>query len=98
MRDLARVARDQELQIILTTHSPCPRCANALNRCAIARCAGSPTARAVTGGKIVKTQNRCALIRPLRRCGLSANMVVADRTVMIAVVEAGSFVRAADAL
>src|SRR5216684_2050811 len=52
-----------------------------LNRCAIARCAGSPTARAVTGGKIVKTQNRCALVRPLRRCGLSANMVVTDRTV-----------------
>src|SRR5712675_3434111 len=36
------------------------RCANARNRCAIARCAGSPTASAVTGGKIVKTQNRCA--------------------------------------
>ena len=33
---------------------------NARNRCAIARCAGSPTASAVTGGKIVKTQNRCA--------------------------------------
>jgi hypothetical protein len=32
----------------------------ARNRCAIARCAGSPTASAVTGGKIVKTQNRCA--------------------------------------
>jgi hypothetical protein len=31
------------------------RCANARNRCAIARCAGSPTASAVTGGKIVKT-------------------------------------------
>ena len=29
--------------------------ANALNRCAIARCAGSPTVSAVTGGKIVKT-------------------------------------------
>src|SRR6266404_7785520 len=35
-------------------------CAKALNRCAIARCAGSPTASAVTGGKIVNTQNRCA--------------------------------------
>src|SRR6266850_8512491 len=34
--------------------------ANARNRCAIARCAGSPTASAVTGGKIVKTRNRCA--------------------------------------
>src|SRR5258708_38157876 len=55
----------------------------ARNRCAIARCAGSPTASAVTGGKIVKTQNRCALVRPLRRCGLSANMVVTDRTVHI---------------
>src|ERR1700682_6088859 len=55
----------------------------ARNRCAIARCAGSPTARAVTGGKIVKTQNRCALVRSLRRCGLSANMMVADRTVHI---------------
>ena len=53
----------------------------ARNRCAIARCAGSPTASAVTGGKIVKTQNRCAVVRPLKRCGLSANMVVADRTV-----------------
>jgi hypothetical protein len=30
--------------------------ANARNRCAIARCAGSPTASAVTGGKIVKTR------------------------------------------
>ena len=50
---------------------------------ALARCAGSPTASAVTGGKIVKTQNRCALVRPLRRCGLSANMVVTDRTVHI---------------
>src|SRR5882757_1997900 len=57
--------------------------ATARNRCAIARCAGSPTASAVTGGKIVKTQNRCALVRPLRRCGLSANMVVTDRTVHI---------------
>ena len=55
----------------------------ARNRCAIARCAGSPTASAVTGGKIVKTQNRCALVRSLRRCGLSANMMVADRTVHI---------------
>src|SRR5882672_7988278 len=54
---------------------------NARNRCAIARCAGSPIASAVTGGKIVKTQNRCALVRPLRWCGLSANMVVTDRTV-----------------
>src|SRR5258707_11529617 len=60
-----------------------PKSANARNRCAIARCAGSPTASAVTGGKIVKTQNRCALVRPLRRCGLSANMMVADRTVHI---------------
>src|SRR5467141_2516824 len=59
------------------------RCARARNRCAIARCAGSPTASAVTGGKIVKTQNRCALVRSLRRCGLSANMMVADRTVHI---------------
>jgi hypothetical protein len=58
-----------------------PLCAKARNRCAIARCAGSPTASAVTGGKIVKTQTRCALVRPLRRCGLSANMVVTDRTV-----------------
>ena len=32
-----------------------PVCAKALNRCAIARCAGSPTVSAVTGGKIVKT-------------------------------------------
>src|SRR6202043_3326948 len=46
--------------------------ANARNRCAIARCAGSPTASAVTGGKIVKTRNRCALVRPLRRGGSSA--------------------------
>src|SRR3981189_451559 len=61
----------------------CPESANARNRCAIARCAGSPTASAVTGGKIVKTQNRCALVRSLRRCGLSANMMVADRTVHI---------------
>ena len=60
-----------------------PKSANARNRCAIARCAGSPTASAVTGGKIVKTQNRCALVRSLRRCGLSANMMVADRTVYI---------------
>jgi len=28
-------------------------CANALNRCAIARCAGSPTASTVAGVKIV---------------------------------------------
>ncbi len=62
---------------------PCPFGAMARNRCAIARCAGSPTASAVTGGKIVKTQNRCALVRSLRRCGLSANMMVADRTVHI---------------
>ena len=47
-----------------------PFCAKALNRCAIARYAGSPTASAVTEGKIVKTQNRYALVRPLRRCGL----------------------------
>jgi hypothetical protein len=33
-----------------------PKSANARNRCAIARCAGSPTASAVTGGKIVKTR------------------------------------------
>jgi hypothetical protein len=33
----------------------CPFGAKALNRCAIARCAGSPTVSAVTGGKIVKT-------------------------------------------
>src|SRR3981189_1923032 len=39
--------------------SACLKSANARNRCAIARCAGSPTASAVTGGKIVKTQNRC---------------------------------------
>src|SRR5882672_9890459 len=63
--------------------SASPKSAKARNRCAIARCAGSPTASAVTGGKIVKTQNRCALVRPLRRCGLSANMMVADRTVHI---------------
>ena len=31
------------------------RRAKALNRCAIARCAGSPTVSAVTGGKIAKT-------------------------------------------
>jgi len=62
---------------------PSPKSAKARNRCAIARCAGSPTASAVTGGKIVKTQNRCALVRSLRRCGLSANMMVADRTVHI---------------
>ena len=61
--------------------APLPKCARALNRCAIARYAGSPTASAVTEGKIVKTQNRYALVRPLRRCGLSANMVVTDRTV-----------------
>jgi hypothetical protein len=36
---------------------------------------------AVTGGKIVKAKTRCTLVRPLRRCGLSASMVVADRTV-----------------
>ena len=65
------------------TQSACLKRANARNRCAIARCAGSPTASAVTGGKIVKTQNRCALVRSLRRCGLSANMMVADRTVHI---------------
>jgi hypothetical protein len=58
-----------------------PKSARARNRCAIARCAGSPTVSAVTGGKIVKTQIRCTLVRPLRRCGLSASMVVADRTV-----------------
>ena len=63
--------------------SACLFRAKARNRCAIARCAGSPTASAVTGGKIVKTQNRCALVRSLRRCGLSANMMVADRTVHI---------------
>src|SRR5882672_12030714 len=63
--------------------SACPFRAKARNRCAIARCAGSPTASAVTGGKIVKTQNRWALVRSLRRCGLSANMMVADRTVHI---------------
>src|SRR5229473_2407353 len=63
------------------SRSACLKGAMARNRCAIARCAGSPTASAVTGGKIVKTQNRCALVRPLRRCGLSANMVVTDRTV-----------------
>jgi hypothetical protein len=63
--------------------SACLKGAKARNRCAIARCAGSPTASAVTGGKIVKTQNRCALVRSLRRCGLSANMMVADRTVHI---------------
>src|SRR5258708_19756443 len=62
---------------------PSPKSAKARNRCAIARCAGSPTASAVTGGKIVKTQNRCALVRSLRRCGLSANMMVADRTAHI---------------
>src|SRR5260221_8530544 len=39
-------------------------------------CAGSPTASAVTGGKIVKTRNRCALVRSLRRCGLSSDMIV----------------------
>src|SRR5882762_5166535 len=61
----------------------CLKGAIARNRCAIARCAGSPIASAVTGGKIVKTQNRCALVRSLRRCGLSANMMVADRTVHI---------------
>ena len=49
--------------------APGPVRANALNRCAIARCAGSPTVSAVTGGKIVKTQNRCTLVRSLRRCG-----------------------------
>src|SRR5258705_11451651 len=62
---------------------PSPKSAKARNRCAIARCAGSPTASAVTGGKIVKTQNRCALVRSLRRCGLSANMMVAGKTVHI---------------
>ena len=67
----------------LALQSACPFRAMARNRCAIARCAGSPTASAVTGGKIVKTQNRCALVRSLRRCGLSANMMVADRTVHI---------------
>jgi hypothetical protein len=66
-----------------STQSACLKGAIARNRCAIARCAGSPTASAVTGGKIVKTQNRCALVRSLRRCGLSANMMVADRTVHI---------------
>src|SRR5882757_7647632 len=67
---------------------PGPKSHMARNRCAIARCAGSPTASAVTGGKIVKTQNRCALVRSLRRCGLSANMMVADRTVHIRAQEA----------
>ena len=65
----------------LVGHRASPKSANGLNRCAIARYAGSPTASAVTEGKIVKTQNRYALVRPLRRCGLSANMVIADRTV-----------------
>src|SRR5258708_29151209 len=55
--------------------------AKARNRCALAHCAGSLTVGAVTRGKIVKTQNRCALIRPLRRCGVSGNIVGADRTV-----------------
>jgi hypothetical protein len=33
--------------------SPCPKSAKALNRCAIARCAGSPTASTVAAVKIV---------------------------------------------
>src|SRR5258708_24331681 len=65
------------------TAPACPVGANARSRCAIARCAGRGPASAGTGGKIVKTENRCALVRSLRRCGLSANMMVADRTVHI---------------
>jgi hypothetical protein len=39
--------------------SACLFRANALNRCAIARCAGSPTASAATGGKIVRGCAAC---------------------------------------
>jgi hypothetical protein len=57
--------------------------AKAQSRCAPARCAGCPTVSAVTGGWIVKTQNRRTLVRPLRQCGLFVTMVIADRTVRI---------------
>src|SRR5712664_3134232 len=33
--------------------------------------------------RCARARNRCALVRSLRRCGLSANMMVADRTVHI---------------
>ena len=51
--------RDAQVQRFMTVPS-CPLSAKARNRCAIARCAGSPTVSAVTGGKIVKTQKSLA--------------------------------------
>src|SRR5882757_6715553 len=42
-----------------TSGPPLPKGAMALNRCAIARCAGSPTASAATGGKIVRGCAAC---------------------------------------
>src|SRR5712692_3880411 len=60
--EVSGLARHVRFTLRCRHRQPAPACpfgAMALNRCAIARCAGSPIASAVTGGKIVRGGAAC---------------------------------------
>ena len=55
IRRSGRETRQSALPSDIISRAYQVRKCQSLNRCAIARCAGSPTVSAVTGGKVVKT-------------------------------------------